>query len=70
MAERYGDEPSGTRAVTLVNPKTPSLSLDILGRCGRDESCESSAAPGGLPQKLHLFNGPLINARSAFPAAG
>ena len=69
VAERYGDEPSGTRAVTLVNPKTPSLSLDILGRCGRDESCESSAAPGGLPQKLHLFNGPLINARIGVPGS-
>ena len=54
----------GTRAVALVNPKTPSLTLDILGRCGRDESCEGS--PGtfsGLSQKLHLFNGPLLNAR-------
>ena len=45
------------------------LSLDILGRCGRDESCESSAAPGGLPQKLHLFNGPLINARIGVPGS-
>ena len=69
VADRYGDEPAGTRAVALVNPKTASLSLDILGRCGRDESCESSAAPGGLPQKLHLFNGPLINARIGVPGS-
>nr|ADI19491.1 hypothetical protein [uncultured Planctomycetales bacterium HF0500_40D21]ADI22998.1 hypothetical protein [uncultured Planctomycetales bacterium HF0500_40D21] len=69
VAARYGDEPAGTRAVALVNPKTASLSLDILGRCGRDESCESSPAPGGLPQKLHLFNGPLINARIGVPGS-
>ena len=64
VAGKYGEEPEGTRAVALVNPKTPSLTLDILGRCGRDESCEGS--PGtfsGLSQKLQLFNGPLLNAR-------
>jgi hypothetical protein len=66
VAGQYGDEPDGTRAVMLVNPKTPSRTLDILGRCGRDESCESSpGAVGGLPQKLHLFNGALLNARIA-----
>jgi hypothetical protein len=66
VAGKYGNEPDGTRAVMLVNPKTPSRTLDILGRCGRDESCESSpGAIGGLPQKLHLFNGALLNARIA-----
>ena len=50
----------------LVNPKTPSPALDILGRCGREESCENTpGAVGGLPQKLHLFNGALLNARIA-----
>ena len=63
---QYGNEPEGTRAVMLVDPKTPSRTLDVLGRCGRDESCESSpGAIGGLPQKLHLFNGALLNARIA-----
>ena len=70
VAEKYGDEPTGTRAVALVDPKTNSLSLDILGRCGRDESCESSTtSAGGLPQKLHLLNGPLINARIGIPGS-
>ncbi len=65
-SEAYGDLPDGTRAIALVNPKTPSRTLDVLGRCGRDESCESGAKPvGGLPQKLHMFNGPLLNARIA-----
>lgn len=64
VSERYGDLPSGTRAVNIVNPKTPSRSLDVLGRCSREESCEGSeGAMGGLPQKLHLFNGGLLNDR-------
>ena len=70
VADKYGEAPRGTRAVTLVDPTTSSRSLDILGRCGRDESCESSTATaGGLPQKLHLFNGPLINARIRVPGS-
>ena len=70
VPDRYGETPTGTRAVTLVDPTTSSRSLDILGRCGRDESCESStASAGGLPQKLHLFNGPLINARIRVPGS-
>ncbi|MEO1618316.1 MAG: DUF1553 domain-containing protein, partial [Planctomycetota bacterium] len=66
VPERYGDLPLGTRAVTLVDPKTPSQSLDVLGRCSREGSCESEtagAATGGLPRKLHLLNGRLINER-------
>ena len=70
VPDTYGESPRGTRAVTLVDPTTRSRSLDILGRCGRDESCESStASAGGLPQKLHLFNGPLINARIRVPGS-
>lgn len=64
VSEKYGDRPSGTRAVALVDSTTRSLTLDVLGRCGREESCESIvAATGGLPQKLHLFNGGLLNDR-------
>ena len=64
VADQYGSEPPGKRAVALVDPRTPSRSLDILGRCGREESCEStSSTSGGLPQKLHLFNGDLLNGR-------
>ena len=64
IADKYGEEPDGTRAIALVNPKTPSRTLDILGRCGRDEPCEGApGAVSGLSQKLHLLNGPLLNAR-------
>lgn len=68
VAERYGEEALGVRAVTLVNPLTPSPSLDILGRCDREDGCETAEGQvGGLSQKLHLFNGPLLNARLRAP---
>ena len=64
VSDTYGSEPEGTRAVSLFNPNTESDALDILGRCGRETSCETStAAIGGLQRKLHLFNGNLLNAR-------
>src|SRR5262249_3839660 len=31
VAEKYGDEPAGTRAIAMVDPGTPSRSLDVLG---------------------------------------
>jgi len=66
LPETYGDEPEGTRAVTLFDPKIPSQSLDILGRCSREDSCETaSETVGGLARKLHLLNGPLLNRRIA-----
>ena len=70
LTEKYGQFPMGTRAIELMNPKTPSRTLDVLGRCGRETTCESTAAPaGGLPQKLHLFNGPILNARINAPGS-
>src|SRR5690606_19605281 len=64
VPDQYGKQPRGTRAVALFDPRIESQALDILGRCSREDTCESTAAPaGGLPQKLHLFNGPLINSR-------
>ena len=68
VADRYGDEPEGTRAVTLVDPATRSEALDILGRCAREASCENSTGPGGLTRTLHLFNGPLLNRRIGAPS--
>ena len=64
IPDKYGDEPTGTRAVSLINPNTTSDALDILGRCSRQTSCENSEeAIDGLKRKLHLFNGDLLNAR-------
>ena len=68
LPEQYGDQPVGTRAVTLFDPKIPSESLDILGRCDREDTCESVVSTsGGLPQMLHMFNGRLINERISDP---
>lgn len=64
IPDSYGNEPLGTRAVSLFNPNTKSDSLDVLGRCSRETSCENSdEAIDGLQRKLHLFNGDLLNAR-------
>jgi hypothetical protein len=61
VADTYGDEPIGTRAISLFDPATPATSLDILGRCSRLASCEGVAAGGGLPARLHQLNGELVN---------
>jgi len=63
IAESYGDQPLGTRAITLFTPPE-SEALEILGRCDRSDSCESSeSSTVGLTTKLHLLNGPLLNRR-------
>lgn len=68
IPDTYGNEPEGTRAVSLFNPNTESEALDILGRCGRETSCESATeVTDGLQRKLHLFNGDLLNARIDVP---
>lgn len=60
----YPGHPIGTRAVSLFDPKTDSETLDVLGRCSREESCETSGEiSGGMTLKLHLLNGPLLNRR-------
>jgi hypothetical protein len=63
--ESHGEAPLGTRAIELVGSQTPSLSLDILGRCSRSESCESGPPILGVPAKLHFLNGPLMNRKVA-----
>jgi hypothetical protein len=64
IASKYGDEPLGTRAVALRDGAIRSDALDILGRCDRTNSCEDAPSPTGpLAQKLHLFNGELLNNR-------
>jgi hypothetical protein len=61
VSDRYGDNPLGTRAIGLFDVTTPSRSLDVLGRCTRTVSCDGPSAAGGLPAKLHLVNGEVIN---------
>ena len=70
VPDTYGAEPKGTRAVALIDPNTRSDALDILGRCSRQTSCETSiGAADGLQRKLHLFNGDLLNARIGVPGS-
>ena len=64
VVAQYGDENLGTRAVDLRDGAIRSDALDILGRCNRTNSCEGAPSPiGPLAQKLHLFNGELLNSR-------
>ena len=64
VADRFGETAAGTRAVSLVDPSTPSPTLDVLGRCDRKESCETIGTDrGGLAEKLHWLNGKLLNER-------
>ncbi|MFP6677571.1 MAG: DUF1549 domain-containing protein [Pirellulaceae bacterium] len=64
ISDEYGNQPMGTRAVSLFDPQIDSETLDILGRCSRVDSCEMVAgAAGGLTVKLHMFNGPLLNGK-------
>lgn len=66
VVAQYGNETSGTRAVQLRDGAIQSDALDILGRCNRANSCEGAPSPTGpLAQKLHLFNGELLNSRIA-----
>ncbi len=61
VSDRYGDNPLATRAIALFDVTTPARSLDVLGRCSRGNSCEGDAAGGGLPAKLLLLNGDVVN---------
>lgn len=65
IPESFANYPSGTRAVTLVDPQVPSIALDVLGRCPRRDSCEGTdpSTRTGLSAMLHLTNGPLVNRR-------
>ncbi len=68
VPEKYAGQAAGTRAVTLFDPNIPSQPLDILGRCDRNGSCESSGnVGGGLTAKLHWINGGFLNAKVAHP---
>jgi len=63
VTDSFPDYPAGTRAILIVDPLTPSLPLDILGRCGRVDGCSLSPSERNLATDLHLINGDLINAK-------
>jgi hypothetical protein len=58
IPERYGPGLEARRAVQVLDPSVPSVTLDVFGRCMRNNSCESGGETGGgLAQALHLLNG-------------
>jgi len=61
--QTYAGLPAGTRAITIYDPLSPAPSLDVLGRCSRVATCEETAVGGGLPAKLHMLNGELLNVK-------
>ncbi|MEX2142555.1 MAG: DUF1549 domain-containing protein [Pirellulales bacterium] len=65
VADQFAQQPPGTRAVALFDPHAPAPALDVLGRCSRVSSCDGGTAVGGLPAKLHLLNGELVNGKIA-----
>jgi hypothetical protein len=71
VAERLGDRPLGTSAVSLGDSRVPSATLDLLGRCSREAGCTttSNATAGSLPLALHAINGPWLNAKLADPGS-
>jgi hypothetical protein len=61
LSDHFDGYPAGTRAVQLLGAHTPSYTLDVLGRCARERSCDNPGrAGGGLAQALHLINGPVV----------
>ncbi|HVK12585.1 MAG TPA: DUF1553 domain-containing protein [Gemmataceae bacterium] len=65
VAQTYAGHPAGARAITIYDPLSPAPDLDVLGRCSRATACDEAAVGGGLPAKLHLLNGNLLNAKVA-----
>ena len=64
VAEQFEGVPAGTRAVQLPTPQSESYALDVLGRCGREQNCETgSSAGGGMAAALHLINGTTVNSK-------
>ena len=65
VAEVFEGVPANSRAIELVHADVPSRALDVLGRCSREESCETTlnAVAGGLARRLHWLNGGLVNKR-------
>jgi hypothetical protein len=68
VPDQFGNLPKGTRAVSLHDPSLPSETLETLGRCARDASCDGiRGQEPGLPEMLHRLNGPLINGKLKDP---
>ena len=67
VPEAFEKEAAPTRSIALVDPRTPSLALDALGRCAVSSSCDDGTREAGLAAQLHLLNGPVVNAKIRAP---
>lgn len=51
------------RLIAMSDNRTPSIALDLLGRCDRSTECAAATGEPALATTLHLLNGDLLNAR-------
>lgn len=54
VPNRFTNKPTGTRAIEIQDPATPSTLLDTLGRCNRNEICGNSGAGTDLNLRQSL----------------
>jgi hypothetical protein len=67
IADNYPQTKPGSRAISLYDAQSPAPTLDVLGRCQRAAGCEDAVTGVGLPARLHLLNGGLLNQRISSP---
>ena len=66
VVNRFRDKPSGTRAIEIVDPSTPSAILEAFGRCNRINGCAAVDTPAlSLRQSLLVIGGDVIEAKVA-----
>ena len=64
VINRYKDRASGTRAIEIFDPATPSPILDTFGRCDRSVGCSASPKPAlSLRQALLLVGGDVVESK-------
>ncbi len=68
VVNRYKDKSSGTRAIEITDPSTPSVILEAFGRCNRINGCASVDTPAlSLRQSLMVIGGDVIESKVMHP---
>ncbi len=68
VVHSYEGLPAGSRAIHIRSVRSSTPDLQVLGRCGRDESCApKGGSTPGLTTRLHLLNGSVMNAQITSP---
>lgn len=68
IAEKFAGTPESITAISLMDSRILSVSLDLLGRCDRINGCTAEGtAAGSLPLTLHKINGSWLNDKIADP---